>query len=193
VGVPFSVYPYFHIHSDIWIFDTSSGTYQETTPLPLTNNLPSATLEGSTLHLVGGETGGVGDNGRVHLGGRYFGHRPDLYLRGAIVPASEGDSGLYHAAMYQPLPGASLATSEVRVSGVCRADLGPVTVALGSVTQETPCVTAIGEGFVAYKASFFDTTIQHAGGPGNIGLGVRQQGGPGGSPYEHEISIYFSP
>lgn len=136
---------------------------------------------------------GVGDNGRVHLGGRYFGHRPDLYLRGAIVPASEGDSGLYHAAMYQPLPGASLATSEVRVSGVCRADLGPVTVALGSVTQETPCVTAIGEGFVAYKASFFDTTIQHAGGPGNIGLGGRQQGGPGGSPYEHEISIYFSP
>lgn len=180
VGEPYSVFPPFGIYSDVWLYDTQKDSFQRTTPLPLTNNLPSLVVEGNTLHMVGGETGGAGDLGRVFLGDRYFGHRPDLYLRGAIVPESEGESALFHAAFYRPLPDAQLTGPTNEVAGVCRASLGEVTVALGSETKQVPCASG-----------HFITTITHSGAAGNVALGVRQAGGTGGFPYEHQINVLF--
>jgi hypothetical protein len=40
--------------------------------------MPMAVLEGSTLYLIGGETGGS------IIEGEHFGHHPDLFLVGSI-------------------------------------------------------------------------------------------------------------
>jgi hypothetical protein len=68
--------PYF---SDIFVYDTRTGTFGSADPLPLNNNLPMAVVEGDRIHLVGGETGGCTIDGEV------FGHHPDLYLVGRIA------------------------------------------------------------------------------------------------------------
>ena len=71
----FSYTDYF---SDVWVYDTQSGLFGTATPLPLNNNVPMAVLDGSSLYLIGGETGGS------VIEGEPFGHHPDLFLVGEI-------------------------------------------------------------------------------------------------------------
>lgn len=68
--------PYF---SDVFVFDTQTKAFGRATALSLNNNLPMAVLQGSTLHLIGGETGGA------EVEGEAYGHHPELYLRGEVT------------------------------------------------------------------------------------------------------------
>lgn len=64
--------------SDVFVYDTETGDFGTADPLPLNNNLPMVVIQGNTIHLVGGETGGC------EIDGETFGHHPDLYLLGTI-------------------------------------------------------------------------------------------------------------
>lgn len=64
--------------SDIFVYDTQTGSFGRATSLPLNNNLPMTVLRDETLHLVGGEIQ------HAVIDGEHFGHHPDLYLRGTI-------------------------------------------------------------------------------------------------------------
>lgn len=77
-GNTFKHYPNKWYNSDIFVYDTRSGTFGAATPMPLNNNMPASVLQGSQLHLIGGETlGSVID-------GELYGHHPDLYLIGDL-------------------------------------------------------------------------------------------------------------
>lgn len=173
-----SIFPTYGIDSDVMVFDTKTSTYAQTTSLPITNNIPSTTLVGDTLHMVGGETGGAAVYGYPYLGGRYFGNRPDLYLRGKIVPAAQGESALFQPAIYKPLKDQNFgAARKVDVAGVCIDRNGPVAVALGSVAVTTPC-----------RGSHYEASVVHAGGAGNVELAIRQATS---ATYQHRVNLRF--
>jgi N-acetylneuraminic acid mutarotase len=77
-GVPYKHYKFREYFSDVWVYDTQSGLFGTATPLPLNNNTPMTVLDGSSLYLIGGETGGS------VIEGESFGHHPDLFLVGTI-------------------------------------------------------------------------------------------------------------
>jgi N-acetylneuraminic acid mutarotase len=77
-GVPYKHYKEKDYFSDVWVYDTHTGLFGTASPLPINNNMPMAVLEGSTLYLIGGETGGS------IIEGEHFGHHPDLFLVGSI-------------------------------------------------------------------------------------------------------------
>ena len=83
-GRPIKHYPDKPYFSDVFVYDTTSGTFGTATPLPLNNNLPMAVVEGDRLHLIGGETAGC------TVEGESFGHHPDLYLVGHLRVADDG-------------------------------------------------------------------------------------------------------
>ncbi|MCC6240555.1 MAG: hypothetical protein IT448_09685 [Phycisphaerales bacterium] len=64
--------------SDMFVYDTRSGTYGDATPLPLNNNRPAAVILKDKLYLIGGETGGA------VVDGEHYGHHPDLLLVGDL-------------------------------------------------------------------------------------------------------------
>ncbi|MBL8851643.1 MAG: hypothetical protein JNG89_18310 [Planctomycetaceae bacterium] len=66
------------LHNDVFVYDTHTGDFGTADPLPIDNNLPMTVVSGDEIFLLGGETGG----GVVD--GEYYGHHPDLWLRGGI-------------------------------------------------------------------------------------------------------------
>ena len=77
-GTPTRRYPDNPMCSDVFVFDTHTGTFGRATPLPMNNNLPMTVLDGDRIHLIGGEAGAI------EIDGEHFGHHPDLYLVGTI-------------------------------------------------------------------------------------------------------------
>lgn len=67
------------LHNDVFVYDTRSGLFGTADRLPIDNNLPMTVVRGDEIYLLGGETGG----GMVQ--GEYYGHHPDLFLKGKIT------------------------------------------------------------------------------------------------------------
>ncbi len=70
------------LHNDCFVYDTQTELFGTADPLPIDNNLPMTVVHGDDVFLLGGETGG----GVVD--GEYYGHHPDLFLRGRIQKAN---------------------------------------------------------------------------------------------------------
>jgi N-acetylneuraminic acid mutarotase len=66
------------LHNDVFVYDTHAERFGTADALPIDNNLPMTVVHGDEIYLLGGETGG----GFVE--GDYYGHHPDLCLRGRI-------------------------------------------------------------------------------------------------------------
>jgi hypothetical protein len=62
--------------SDVFVYDTKSGTFGDAPLLPLNNCRPQAVVSKNMLYLIGGETGGS------TIDGEHYGHHPDLFLIG---------------------------------------------------------------------------------------------------------------
>jgi len=69
---------YSGLHNDCFVYDVKTNTFGMAEPLPIDNNLPMSVVRGDEIFLIGGETGGG------IIAGRYYGHHPDLLLRGKI-------------------------------------------------------------------------------------------------------------
>jgi hypothetical protein len=67
------------LHNDVFVYDTQTNLFGTADRLPIDNNLPMAVVHADELFLIGGETGG----GFVE--NEYYGHHPDLFLRGKIA------------------------------------------------------------------------------------------------------------
>src|SRR5206468_11012176 len=70
---------YSGLHDDVSVYDVATNTFGTADKLPIDNNLPMTVVRGDEIFLLGGETGG----GIVE--GEYYGHHPDLFLKGAIT------------------------------------------------------------------------------------------------------------
>jgi N-acetylneuraminic acid mutarotase len=64
--------------NDVFVYDVKRDLFGTADKLPIDNNLPMALVHKDELLLLGGETGG----GLVD--GEYYGHHPDLFLRGKL-------------------------------------------------------------------------------------------------------------
>ena len=65
-------------YNDVFVYDTLKNTFGRADSLPLNNNLPMAVVHGNQLFLIGGETG------TAVVEGEFYGHHPELFLKGAI-------------------------------------------------------------------------------------------------------------
>lgn len=65
-------------YGDVFGYDTRTNTFGTADMLPINNNLSTTIVHGDELILLGGEA-----DART-LGGVYYGHHPDLFLRGKI-------------------------------------------------------------------------------------------------------------
>jgi N-acetylneuraminic acid mutarotase len=77
-GKAFKAIPGQEYYSDVLVYDTVANRFGRATPLPMNNNMPMAVVDGNTLHLLGGETGGCMFEGEVYA------HHPDLHLIGTL-------------------------------------------------------------------------------------------------------------
>ncbi len=66
------------LHNDVFVYDIEKDIFGTATKLPIDNNLPMSVVRGEWIYLIGGETGG----GIVD--GEYYGHHPELFLKGHI-------------------------------------------------------------------------------------------------------------
>ncbi len=64
--------------NDVFVYDTQTGLFGMADPLPINNNLPMTVLRGNQIYLIGGEADGR------EIDGVYYGHHPDLFLKGTI-------------------------------------------------------------------------------------------------------------
>jgi hypothetical protein len=69
------------LHNDVFVFDAATNRFGTADSLPIDNNLPMTVVDGDEIFLLGGETGG----GLVES--VYYGHHPELFLRGTIAEA----------------------------------------------------------------------------------------------------------
>jgi len=76
---------YSGLHNDCFVYDVKTDTFGTADPLPIDNNLPMSVVRGDEIFLIGGETGGGG------VAGTYYGHHPELLLRGKIQRLQGGD------------------------------------------------------------------------------------------------------
>ena len=66
------------LHNDVFVYDTHEQLFGRADSLPIDNNLPMTVVRDDEIFLLGGETGsGIVD-------GEFYGHHPDLFLRGRI-------------------------------------------------------------------------------------------------------------
>jgi hypothetical protein len=61
------------------VYDTVTGGFGTADPLPINNCLPTVVVRGDEIFTIGGEC----DAREVE--GEYYGHHPDLFLRGRIT------------------------------------------------------------------------------------------------------------
>ena len=66
------------LHNDVFVYDTRTNRFGRGDALPIDNNLPMTVVRGDEIFLLGGETGGG------FVDGEYYGHHPDLFLRGRM-------------------------------------------------------------------------------------------------------------
>ncbi|MCA9415148.1 MAG: hypothetical protein KC917_02720 [Candidatus Omnitrophica bacterium] len=64
--------------NDVFVYDTQRDLFGTADKLPMDNNVPMTVVQGDEIYLLGGETGG----GVVE--GEYYGHHPDLFLKGMV-------------------------------------------------------------------------------------------------------------
>jgi N-acetylneuraminic acid mutarotase len=83
--------PYGHPHkfadqgeyyNDVFVYDTKTDLFGTADPLPINNAGPMTVVHGNEIFLVGGETDAR------EIDGEYYGHHPDLFLRGQIEASS---------------------------------------------------------------------------------------------------------
>ena len=84
-GRPYKHYKKKGYYSDVFVYDSASGVFGRADPLPLNNNMPVTVVRGNRIHMFGTET----DEAVVE--GRFYTHRPNLYLLGTITPVVEAD------------------------------------------------------------------------------------------------------
>jgi hypothetical protein len=84
-------------YGDVFVYDTKTGTFGTADMLPINNNLSTTIVHGDELILLGGEADAR------ELGGVFYGHHPDLFLRGKLR-----------------LPGGRLPRHAAGTSGSCR-------------------------------------------------------------------------
>jgi N-acetylneuraminate epimerase len=77
-GKPSARSPLSGLCNDLFVYDVRRDEFGTADKLPIDNNLPMALVHKDELMLIGGETGG----GMVE--GEFYGHHPDLFLRGRI-------------------------------------------------------------------------------------------------------------
>jgi len=68
-------------HNDIFVYDTETNLFGRADSMPLNNNLSMTILHDDELYLIGGETGGA------VVEGEFYGHHPELFLKGKIQEA----------------------------------------------------------------------------------------------------------
>jgi len=73
---------------DMFVYDTVTGLFGRADPMPLNNNLSMTVVNGDALYLIGGETGGA------IIDGEYYGHHPELCLKGVVSEVSPPSSTL---------------------------------------------------------------------------------------------------
>jgi hypothetical protein len=89
IGKPYgkatSTNPKTGLYHDVFVYDTQTGRFGSTNPMPLDNNLPMTVVSGDQIYLLGGETGGG------YVEGEYYGHHPELLLIGTIEEMGGGE------------------------------------------------------------------------------------------------------
>jgi hypothetical protein len=176
----YSVWPENGFYSQILVFDTVTQAFSYSTPLPITNNVPMAWLEGDELHLIGGEAT------RTVLDGREFGHRPKLHLKGRFVPLRGRLDHEPGVAVYEPVPETLLGAKTTQVQGICWGS-GPVFAQAISPAGETvslPCTEGRFQGTVQLPNST------------NAGQAVQirfEQAQPGGRVRHHLLRVWYDP
>ncbi len=68
-------------YNDMFVYDIETDLFGRADSMPLNNNLSMMLLQGDTLYLIGGETGSA------VVEGEFYGHHPDLCLKGRIAEA----------------------------------------------------------------------------------------------------------
>ncbi len=63
---------------DVFVYDTRTDLFGTADPLPINNNMPMAVVRGDEVFVLGGEADAR------EIDGEYYGHHPDLCLRGKI-------------------------------------------------------------------------------------------------------------
>lgn len=84
-GLPSSANPKNGLYNNVFVYDVLKNNFGTADELPIDNNLPMTVVRGDEIYLLGGETGG----GIVE--GEYYGHHPDLTLRGKITEIKSGE------------------------------------------------------------------------------------------------------
>jgi len=69
-------------YNDMFVYDTKEGLFGRATSMPLNNNLSMMLVYEDQVFMIGGETGG----GVVE--GVFYGHHPELFLKGRITEAA---------------------------------------------------------------------------------------------------------
>ena len=64
--------------SDMFVYDAETGLFGRADSMPLNNNLSMMIVRGGEVLMIGGETGGA------IVEGVFYGHHPDLFLKGRI-------------------------------------------------------------------------------------------------------------
>jgi N-acetylneuraminic acid mutarotase len=65
-------------YNDVFVYDTATNLFGTADSLPINNNAPMAVVWNDEVFVLGGETG----SGTID--GVFYGHHPDLFLRGGI-------------------------------------------------------------------------------------------------------------
>lgn len=65
-------------YNDVFVYDTKTDLFGTADSLPINNAGPMTVVQGNEVFLVGGETDAR------EIDGEYYGHHPDLFLRGRI-------------------------------------------------------------------------------------------------------------
>jgi N-acetylneuraminic acid mutarotase len=80
-GTPHRFHDKGDYYSDMFVYDTKSGLFGRADSMPLNNNLSMMLVYRDSVLMLGGETGGA------VVEGEFYGHHPDLFLKGAIAVA----------------------------------------------------------------------------------------------------------
>jgi len=68
-------------YNDVFVYDTQTALFGRATSMPLNNNLSLTVVHGDQVYMIGGETG------TAVVEGEFYGHHPELFLKGKIEVA----------------------------------------------------------------------------------------------------------